>query len=236
MLTNQELLSIDPGDHRIRDLSPEEILKWFDACDAGWMHDGDPKKPHAELASGKCSNGYFNCSKVLCYPNLCEILAYQLVRKFLGDRKAVWKFDWVVSSSYAAITFGHEVAKVLGAKFGFTEKDPNNPKGQIWKRFAIPKDSKVLQVEELITTSGTFVEVHRAVRDGNAESVDFSSSVLTLIHRPPKLSAADYGNRRVKALVHEEIWAVEPEDCPLCAKGSKPLRPKDNWAELTSKV
>jgi len=236
MITDQKLLSIDPKDYHIRSLSAEEILEWFDACDAGWMHDGDSKKPHAELVSGKCSNGYFNCSKVLCYPNLCEILAHQLVRKFIGDRIAVCKFDWVVSSSYAAITFGHEVAKVLGAKFGFTEKDPNNPKGQIWKRFAIPKGSKVLQAEELITTSGTFEEVYRAVKEGNSESVIFSSDVFTLIHRPSKLSTADYDNRRVRALVHEEIWAVKPEDCPLCAKGSKPLRPKENWAKLTGKA
>jgi len=232
MTTNQELLSINPEDYRDRILTPEEILQWFDACDAGWMHDGNPKKPHAELVSGKCSNGYFNCSEVLCYPNLCEILAHQLVKKSVGDKKEV---DWVVSSSSAAITFGHEVAKMLGAKFGFTEKDPDDPKKQIWKRFTIPKNSKVLQVEELITTSGTFKEVHRTVVERNPEPVSFSPFVLTLIHRPAKLPM-DYGNRKVIALVHKKVWAVERKDCHLCLQGSKPLRPKAHWKELTGKV
>jgi len=227
MITNQELLSINPKDYQTTVLTSEQILQWFDSCDAGWTHDGNPKKPHAKLHSGQCSNGYYNCSEVLCYPNLCEILASQLAKKFN------LKVDWVVSAAYAGITFGHDVAKALGAKFGYTEKDPENPKGQIWKRFTIPKGSIVLQVEELITTSGTFKEVNRTIREADHQKeVEFLPLIGTLIHRPLKLPI-EYDGRKVIPLVEKEIWAVEPEDCPLCAKGSKPLRPKDNWAELT---
>jgi len=229
----QDLLYHDPYSFRKQTLNKETILEWFDQCDAAWMHDGDVKKPHAKLRSGKCSNGYFNCSLILCYPNICQILGYQLGQLFLSENG--FNPDWVVSSSYAAIIFGHEVAKTLGAKFGFTEKDPEDPKKQIWKRFTIPENSRVLQVEELITTSSTFKAVRQAIEKENSETVDFCDTVCTLVHRPPKLPI-DYDDRIVLALVEEEVWAIEPENCPLCKAGSECLEAKKNWAKLTGKA
>lgn len=226
--------SIDPRDYERKDLDEEIILKWFDKCDAYWIHDGDPKKPHAELTSGKCSNGFFDCMRVLKYPRLTEILADQLAKKLRAE--GIEDVDWVIGSPYAAITFSFEVAHALGAIHGFTEKDPtpDNPKKMAWRRITIPKDANVLQVEELITTSGTFKEVRRAVEEGNPEPVNFLPVVGALIHRPPKLSA-DYGDRKVIALIEKEVWAVDPP-CDLCKKGSKRLRPKTHWKELTGKA
>lgn len=222
-------------DHKV--LTSEEILGWFDLCDAGWMHDGDPKKPHAELASGMCSNGFFDCLRVLCYPNLCEIFARQLTRRLRAEG-VIDKIDWVIGSSYAAITFSYEVAKCLGAVHGFVEKDPTDPKGKkmVWRRMTIPKNSTVLQVEELITTSGTFWEVRGAIDRGNPEPVNFLPVVGALIHRPPDLSIEYGGQIKVVALIEKEVWAVEPKDCPLCVKGSPRLRPKTHWKELTGKA
>jgi orotate phosphoribosyltransferase len=227
------LLEIYPGDYEWKILPQEWILHWFDICDAAWIHDGDPKKPHAELTSGLCSNGFFDCMRVLKYPNLNEILGHQLAQ--LLRREGVEKVDWVIGSPYAAITFSYEVAKTLGAIHGFVEKDPTDPKGKrmLWQRMRIPAGSYVLQVEELITTSGTMTEVWRAVEEGNGEPVNILPIVGALVHRPPKLPV-DYGNREVVALIEKEIWAVEPP-CPLCKAGSVRYRPKTHWPELTGK-
>ena len=231
-----KLLLISPRDYIGSTLPVEIILHWFKRADAGWTHDGNPKSPHAVLHSGKCSNGYFNCSRIFCYPNLCAILASQLVQKI-----SFREIDWVVSSSYAAITFGHEVAKVLGARFGFTEKDSEDPKKQIWKRFSIPKNSNVLQIEDLITTSDTFKEVRRAVTEGNPETINFLPFVGALIHRPETLPMSyQIGKKKreivhVEALIEKEIWTAEQKDCHLCSAGSERLSPKSHWAELTGK-
>src|SRR3989338_5360575 len=106
------LLDINPREFNERTLSQEEILDLFELCDAVWFHDGDPEKPHTELISGMCSNGYFDCQRVLRYPNLAEILASQLI-KLLEDK--IEKPDWVIGSAYAAITFSYEIAKLLQA-------------------------------------------------------------------------------------------------------------------------
>ncbi|MBL7142457.1 MAG: hypothetical protein ISS83_02290 [Candidatus Pacebacteria bacterium] len=213
---------------------PDEILYWFDLCDAAWIHDGDPKKPHAELTSGMCSNGFFDCMRVLKYPNLAEILAKQLAKEL--KNQGISTPDWVIGSAYATITFSYEVAKAFGAVHGFVEKDPVDLKGKnmLWARMKIPAGAKVLQIEELITTSGTMTEVRRAVEEGNGEPVNFLPIVGALVHRPPKLPA-DYGDRKVIAVIEKEIWAVYPKDCPLCKAGSQRYRPKTHWLELTGK-
>lgn len=220
-----------------KELTREQILQWFGSCDAVWIHDGNFQRPHAELISGKCSNAFFDCNRVLKYPKFNKILAFHIVKKLKTDGLTDADVDWVIGSPYAGITFSYNVAVFFDAIHAFPEKDPSDPKGKkmVWRRLTIPKGAKVLQAEELITTSGTFQEVRRAVEEGNSEPVEFLSEVGTLVHRPPKLPA-DYGNRKVVALLEKEVWAVEPKDCPLCKQGSKPLRPKTHWAELTGKI
>ena len=234
----ESLLTIEPDAYQNEILEEADILEWFEQCDAFWMHSGDPLLPHAELTSGLCSNGFFDCLRVLSFPNLAEILAWQLGQKILNWDRAV--VDWVVGSAYAAITFSHEAAKFFEAQHGFVEKDPTDPKSKkmVWKRREIPEGASVLQVEELVTTSGTLKEVRRAITEGNGQPVDFSPIVGALVHRPPKLPAdySEFGVEKVVALVEKEIWAVRPEDCPLCKAGSKRLRPKTNWKELTRKA
>lgn len=61
------LLNLKPDDFKNVDVSTEEILSWFDICDAYWAHSGNASDPHAELTSGMCSNGFFDCLRVLKY-------------------------------------------------------------------------------------------------------------------------------------------------------------------------
>jgi len=230
--------SFDPNDYRYEEVSEERILNWFEMFDAAWEHDGNPESPHAELSSRKCSNAFFDCMRVLCHPNLNEILAYQLVKNLSSNGLDSKEIDWVVGSDHAAATFSYEVAKVLNAQHDFTEKDPNNPKKQIWKRLTIPEGSLVLQVEELITTSNTFREVRRAIEEGNSEKANFLPIIGTIIHRPPNLPISYTINSnpiKVVSLIEKEVWAVEPENCLLCKMGSPRYRPKTHWKELMGK-
>lgn len=244
MYRKEEILNLDPISFKSSVFTPQDVLHIFDALDAGWIYDNDPQKPHAELTSGMHSNGFFDCLRILRYPNLCEILARQLVKKLDASSIAqnIGQIDWVIGSPYAAITFSYEVARALNAIHGFVEKDtapplPTDPqaKRMLWARMTIPAGARVLDVEELITTSGTLKEVRRAVEAGNKEPVNFLPVVGALVHRPPKLSV-NYEGISVVALVEKEVQAFKPEECPWCKAGSKALRPKTHWAELTGKA
>ncbi len=239
---NLWLLEVDPRDYGTKNydtlslLDQGEILGWFGLAGAFWGYQGNPspQKPHAELTSGLCSNGYFDCPRLLSFPNVAEVLGTQLAWRL--KESEVETVDWVVSSAYSAITFGHEVAKGLGARFMNVEKDPADPnqKRMLWRRVTLPAGSRVLQVEELITTMGTTQEVKRAVLEGNGEPVVFLPIIGTLVLRPPDLKALKQ-QHQIIALVEKEIWAKKPEECPLCAVGSKRFKPKTHWAQLTAK-
>jgi len=230
------LLRIDPRDGVFnRIIEEQEIIRWFRLCNAYWVHDGNLQNPHAELISGKCSNGFIDCLRVLEYPRICEILArqfYLMFRVQVYEQIRRRSVDWVIGSSYAAMTFSHEVAKFFGAKCGFCEKDPDRPKKFLWRRRELEEGTRVLQVEELVTTSLTFQNVREAVEEGNPNKVDFLPIVGSLVHRPPELPV-DYNGRRVAAVIEKEIWAVDQKDCPLCKAGSERVRPKTHWKELT---
>ena len=231
-----DLIDLKPEDFRDRNVSAEEILSWFGICKAYWMHSGDASDPHAELTSEKCSNGFFDCLRVLRYVNLSEILANQLARKIraaIGDQKV----DWVIASPMAGITFGHDVARALGATiFMFTEKDPNQKDKMLWKRMAIPEGETVLQIEELVTTSKTLNAVQEAVNVGNPNPVNWLPYIGVFVHRPPELPISQYGDRKVVSLIEKAIWAVDPDKCQLCKEGSVRYKPKTHWKELTGKT
>lgn len=222
-------------------LAQEEAFRWFTAYESGWSYDGkpDPKKAHAKLTSGKCSNGYYNCRDLFGKnPRICAIFADQLVR-ILSKAGLVGEFDWVVGSSYSAMTVSYEIAKILGVCHGFTETEKDlddlKKKNQIWKG-NIPAGSRILQVEELITTLKTSTQVRNAVLRSNPHHVQFLPNVATIVHRPAELPI-DYGDEwKIIAFLEKAVWAGVPDECPYCKVGSKPYKPKENWAELISKA
>jgi orotate phosphoribosyltransferase len=211
----------------LTDMEPEETLK---ICDAIWIYEGKEGEPHALLASGKHSDGYINLNTVLQFPNLCQILARQLIEKLEKQGITREKIDAVVSSSFAAITFGQEVARQLNVLFVFTEKEGEEQK---WSgRFELPKLSKILQVEDLSTTLSTPRKVKGAVLNSNPEvkfvEIEGKTVLATIIHRPEKFPIPDT-DYHVVSLIAKEIHIWEPEKCPLCQKGSPALKPKPNW-------
>ena len=234
-MSKANLLQINPRDYDGTVLLREEILSWFEQEDAFWVYQGDPspEKAHAELASGLCSNGYFDVPRVLKYPNIAEILGRQLGR-LLKQEPVAKEVNWVVSSAYSAIVFGHEVAKELGVIFMNTEKDPADAKKQLWQRQTIPLGSVVLDVEELVTTTQTLLAVRRAVTEGNANEVKFLDIAGAGILRPAKL-LSDYDGIKIVSLVPTEIQNFKPEECPYCKAGSPRYKPKTHWKELTGK-
>jgi len=136
----------------------------------------------------------------------------------------------------AAITFGHEVGKVLGADiFLFTEKDPINPKTMLFKRDLIPESANVLQIEELVTTSHTTNAVKKVIDQAHRYPIHWLPFIGMLVHRPPQL-VNEYNGREVVSLIEKQIWAVDPSECKLCRQGSKRYRPKTNWEKLTGKA
>lgn len=222
----------------MRDITPEEFDHIFKTCDALWLHNGDPKAPHAELTSGKCSDGFVDVLRVLKNANLCEIFSYQLMRRYLSLING-GRVDWIIGSDHAGATLSYSLAVRLMAQHDFTEKGDKGTADegkQIWKRFRIEPEEEVLQVEELVTTTKTLQAVRDGIREGNAKPVTgpvtFKPFVLCLVHRS---DIYFFDNHPIVYVRHFDIKTWEPKDCPLCAVGSPRIKPKKNWAQLTGR-
>lgn len=218
----------DPEDECV----PTAVLRHiFEVCGALWIHSGNPKAPHAELTSGYCSDGYIDTLRVLKYSNLRAIFAYELageIRKYYGG-----PIDWVIGSDHAGATFSARVSEYFNAMDEFTVKVPNDEKikTQSAERIDIQPGEVVLQVEELVTTAVTLEAVRYGIRQAKGNDVTFAPFVATLIHRSEEKVIE---GSPIIFLAHFDIQVWKPEDCPLCAGGSKRVKPKTNWAELTA--
>jgi orotate phosphoribosyltransferase len=227
LMGESELRRLTRGDVA-RVITREEFRHIFETLDALWLHSGNPDDPHAELTSGKCSNGFVDVLRVLRYSNLCEIMAEQLVYILRQHYKG--EVDWVIGSDHAGATLSFAVASILGAQHDFTEKGEG--KTQIWRRFEVQPEDTVLQVEELITTTGTLQAVRDGVRKGNIHPVMFAPLSLALVHRSDFYT---FDNEPIFFGAHFDIKTWEPVECPLCAQGSERVRPKQNWLKLKGK-
>lgn len=220
-------------------LSEEEIIEYFfEPCNAIWFHDGDPRKPHAELTTGVCSDGFINCGEVLSHVKFNRMLSHQLVLRL--EAAGVYLVDWVVGSDHAAATFSYQVAEEFSRRHGkdvrhdFAERDLRDPalKRMQWRRVEVSGWARVLQVEELITTRFTLNEVRRAIEEGNPNPVNFHEKKGTIVLRPKDFSQ---GYDDIVALVRKEIQTWDTKECPLCKAGSRRIpSPKKNWKELTN--
>ena len=121
-------------------MTTDEVLSEFRA--AGALLEG-----HFILTSGLHSPIYLQKNLVFCDPprteRLCRALAAKAKARF-GE------VDLVVSPAVGGIIPGYEMARALGARAVFVEREES--KFKLRRGFAIPKDARVLMVEDIVTT------------------------------------------------------------------------------------
>ncbi len=204
-----------------------------------WIHDGNPKRPHALLTSGKHSDGFFNSGLVTEDPFLLHA-ACQDLRVLLQDQFNTRMIKRVVGPAMGAITMAHCIAYSINQSFGasddhhnclsaFTEKESDSAsKRMILKRFALRPGELVLPVEDVLTTGGSVELTATAVAEAGGALVPF---VCVLVNRS---GLAEVGGKKIVALIDRPMPMWTLEECPLCKQGSVAIRPKDNWAALNA--
>jgi orotate phosphoribosyltransferase len=198
----------------------------FQKNGAIWIHDGKPTRPHALLTSGLHSDGFVNCTYVTQDATLLQRIMNEgdgLAGKLPGG-----KVDWVIGSAFGAITIAYAVALKIGAKAGFTEKDGE---GMKLSRFEISPSSKVLVVEDTISTGGSTLKTIEGIQKAGVPAANILPYIVCLVNR----SGSDkLGEREIRPLIKTDIHTWQPDACPLCKAGSSAVRPKSHWKELTA--
>ena len=124
---------------------------------------------HFILSSGLHSKQYIQCAKLLSYPKKAEIICAALTEKIKNNFN---KIDIVLSPALGGIVVGYEIAKQLNTQTIFAER--SNNKLVLRRGFAIPQDSNVLIVEDVITTGKSAIECSEIVKKNKANLIGFA--------------------------------------------------------------
>ena len=189
--------------------SPDSILGPFN--DTGAYLRG-----HFRLTSGLHSGEYLQCALVLQHPKHAERFGQLLADEFrrLGAGRSV---SAVVSPAIGGLIIGHEVARALGARFIFTERDASG-KMVLRRGFSVESGEVVVVVEDVVTTGGSSREVMDILREAGADVL----AAASIIDRSG--GSADLGVPRV-ALETMKVEAYREEDCPMCRAGTPVVKP-----------
>ena len=166
---------------------------------------------HFVLSSGLHSDRYIQCALVLQHPEAAEQLGRELAAQ-LGHLRATL----VVAPALGGILVAHEVARALGVRALFTERQDGRM--TLRRGFALAPGEPALVVEDVITTGGSTLETIHAVEEAGGKVVGAGS----LVDRSG--GGAELGVPRA-ALLTLTVRNYQPAECPLCKAGLPAVKP-----------
>ena len=134
---------------------------------------------HFVLSSGLHSPIYIQCAKLLSFPNLADKICRSLANKI---KKKFKKIDLILAPAIGGIVIGYEIGRLLKIETIFAERVKG--KFKLRRGFNIERNSKVLIIEDVITTGGSSLECSELVKQSKAKLLGFAS----LINRSEKKS------------------------------------------------
>ncbi|MGH2795348.1 MAG: orotate phosphoribosyltransferase [Actinomycetota bacterium] len=176
-------------------MNPAEVHELFE-------RHGAISSGHFKLSSGRHSDAYVQCARVLEHPRVASSLAHALTDRFADP------VDVVVSPAMGGMLIGYLVAHQLGCRFLFTERLDGAMtlrRGQV-----LGRGERALVVEDVITTGGSAAEVVAIVAAAGANL----AGVASLIDRSEGSLAF-----HLEALLKVSVTSWDAADCPLCARG-----------------
>ena len=185
-------------------MKPEEVINEFKKTDA--LLEG-----HFRLTSGLHSTVYLQCARVLQFPEKAEQFGRAIADHFAGEN-----IQLVASPAIGGLIIGHEVARALGARFIWTERE--DCKMTLRRGFNVNPGERTVVVEDVITTGGSTKETIDCLREAGANVVGAAS----IIDRSG--GAVEVGVPRV-SLASLKVSAVEPSDCDACKQGAPVVKP-----------
>jgi len=124
---------------------------------------------HFVLSSGLHSPQYIQCAKLLSFPNISNKFSLSLSKKI---KKNIKKIDLILSPAVGGIVIGYEIGRLLKKETIFCERV--NGKFKLRRGFTIKKNSRVLIVEDVITTGKSSLECVKLIKKSKAKLLGFA--------------------------------------------------------------
>ncbi|MDR1016970.1 MAG: orotate phosphoribosyltransferase [Coriobacteriales bacterium] len=162
---------------------------------------------HFKLTSGRHSDTYIQCARILEHPRLTTMLASEAIRRLPDDLRE--QIDLVASPAVGGILWGFAVAEALNTPMIFSERKEGK---MVFRRsFEVPDNARVLVAEDVVTTGGSVKEVIDLVHGAGG----VVTCVCSLIDRgaDPDFGADFFPLLRLRT----PSWPAD--ECKLCQEG-----------------
>ncbi|HKE03008.1 MAG TPA: orotate phosphoribosyltransferase [Blastocatellia bacterium] len=193
-------------------MTREDVLKIFEENEA-------LLKGHFMLTSGLHSDCYLQSALTLQHPAVAEKLCSELAAKVKADPN-IGRIDLVIAPALGGVIVAHEVARALGVRALFTERQENAM--TLRRGFQIRPGERCLVVEDVITTGGSTREVMEVVGRHGGVTVGVGSLIDRSLNARGEAINLDVPRHALAAL---EVPTYKPEECPMCREGSIAIKP-----------
>ncbi len=168
---------------------------------------------HFVLSSGLHSKEYIQCAKLLSHPNQANIICKSLSEKIKKNFKEI---DMILSPAIGGIVVGYEIGRQLNVETLFAERVEG--KLVLRRGFIIPKNSKVLIVEDVITTGKSAIECANLIKENNSVLLGYSCII-------DRSSTDLLIKQKIISQVKFKIETYKPNELPNDLKNLKPSKP-----------
>ena len=170
---------------------------------------------HFVLSSGLHSSKYIQCAKLLSLPHISEKFILSLCKKI---KKKFKKIDVILSPAMGGIIIGYEIGRLLKKETIFCERVKG--KFKLRRGFSIKKKSKVLIVEDVITTGKSSLECVKLIKKLNANLLGFAC----LIDRTNK-NKLKINNKKIISQIKLNVPTYNKKNLPLALKNIPITKP-----------
>lgn len=166
---------------------------------------------HFVLSSGLHSSVYLQCAIALQSPAVAAQFGAAIASQF-------WEqgIETVASPAIGGLIIGYEVARQLGVRFIWTEREQGAM--TLRRGFTVREGERILVVEDVITTGGSTRETIGTLSQYGAEIVGAAS----IIDRSGGEANVDVPRVSLATL---NVPAVGPVQCEACLRGERAVKP-----------
>lgn len=221
------------GAGRAAQPSPATAIEAPDASEVARLLEetGAHQHGHFRLTTGLHSDEFFLLARAFQYPEVLERLGAALAARLgrvlpatgggpagRAGRVGLWPVGAVVGPAMGGVLLAHAVARVLGGRSLFAEKEADGSM-RLKRGFRLAPGEPVVVVEDAVTTGGSVRKTMEAVAAAGGRVV----AVGAVVDRSG--DKADFGVPFV-SLLSRSVATFTPEECPLCQRGVPLVEPK----------
>ena len=168
---------------------------------------------HFILSSGLHSPKYVQCAQLMSKPNQASKICVSLAEKI---KKEFSDFDLILSPAMGGVIIGYEIGRILRKETIFSERVNNE--FQLRRDFKINKDSRVLVMEDVITTGKSSLECSKLVSSNNATIVGYACII-------DRSNGKSLIKDKIVSLIELNIPTFTENNLPVELSKIKPVKP-----------